>query len=328
MKNNETILVTGGGGFLGCILTKKLIDSGYRVVILDNFLFGTHPLKFLLNLNKNNNLSVIFGDIRNEDELKRALHGVNAVIHLAAIVGDPICAAHAELAVDVNFNATIKLGSLCKSKGIQKFIFASTCSVYGESGDEILTENSKVNPISLYAETRFYAENGILSLADQQFSPVILRLGTLFGLSPRMRFDIIINYFCLKAILDEKIKIFGGDQWRPVLHLEDASSGFLKVLEAPLDTVKNHIFNLASTNIKINGLGELFSSMFPNIEIELKENIKDKRSYRVSSEKIKKMLNFNPSKTIEEGIIEIKESIENKTIKDPTDKIYYNYYEF
>jgi len=190
--NGKRVLVTGGAGFIGSILVDRLLRDGYKVIILDKLMFGVEPLKHFLKT-PNPNLAVIVGDIQNEDDVQRALEHADAVIHLAAIVGDPACAADSELAVNVNFNATVRLADMCKKRRIQRFVFASTCSVYGMGKTEVLTEDAEVSPVSLYAETRLYGERGILSLADRHFSPVLLRLGTLFGLSPRMRFDIIIN---------------------------------------------------------------------------------------------------------------------------------------
>ncbi|MCJ7581525.1 MAG: NAD-dependent epimerase/dehydratase family protein, partial [Candidatus Aminicenantes bacterium] len=184
----KRILVTGGAGYIGSVLVNQLLHVGHKVVVLDKLMFGVEPIKKFMQ-SPSPNLSILIGDIRNDDDVKRSIEDVDTVIHLAAIVGDPACAADSDLAVDVNFNATVRLADMCKKKKIERFIFASTCSVYGFGKTKILTEDSQVNPISLYAETRLYGERGILSLADKNFSPVLLRLGTLFGLSPRMRFD-------------------------------------------------------------------------------------------------------------------------------------------
>ena len=324
-KDGTTILVTGGAGYIGTVLVDRLLKSGYKVIVLDNLMFGVDPLKKFLQ-NPNPNLAIIIGDIQHEDDVNRALDDVDTVIHLAAIVGDPACAADTDLAVNVNFNATVRLADMCKKRKIRRFVFASTCSVYGVGKDEVLTEDSEVNPVSLYAETRLYGERGILSLADRNFSPVLLRLGTMFGLSPRMRFDIIVNYLTQKALKDKKISIFGGDQWRPLLHVTDAAKAFQLVMESPIEKVDRQIFNVGIANLKIKDIGKVVQNCLPKTDMEIVEKIGDKRSYNVSFEKIEQILNYKAEINLERGIKEISDSIKNGVIKDPSEKKYYNHY--
>lgn len=324
-KSCKRVLITGGAGFIGSILVSRLLKSGYKVIVLDRLMFGVDPLKHFTK-NPDPNLSIIIGDIRNEDDVNRALDFADAVIHLAAIVGDPACAADSDLAVNVNFNATVRLADICKKKKIRRFIFASTCSVYGVGKQDILDEESEVNPVSLYAETRLYGERGILSLADQNFSPVLLRLGTLFGLSPRMRFDIIINYLTQKAEKEKKISIFGGDQWRPLLHVEDAARAFQTVMESPIAKIENQIFNVGLINMQIKDIGKKIQDNIPGTELEIIEKLSDKRSYNVKFNKIKETLNFQAEKSIESGILEISKALKDGVITDPTERKYYNHY--
>lgn len=324
-NNGKRVLVTGGAGYIGTMLVSRLLKSGYKVIVLDRLMFGVEPLKYFLK-NPNPNLSIIIGDIRNEEDVCRGLENADAVIHLAAIVGDTACAAHSDLAVGVNFSATVRLGDICKKKKIKKFIFASTCSVYGQGKEEVLTEASEVNPVSLYAETRLYGERGILSLADDDFSPVLLRLGTIYGLSPRMRFDLIVNYLTQKAIKEKKITVFGGDQWRPLLHVWDAARAFQVALESPLEKTRNQVFNVGHDNMQIKDIGRVIKKVFPETDLQTIEKLEDKRSYRVSFEKIQKALGFSAERSVESGIQEIKEALDSKAILDPTDKIYYNHY--
>jgi nucleoside-diphosphate-sugar epimerase len=322
---DKRILVTGGAGYIGSILVNNLLASGYKVIILDKLMFGVEPLKHFLH-NPNPNLSIIIGDIQNEDDVHRSLENADAVIHLAAIVGDPACAADSELAVNVNFNATVRLADLCKIKKIKNFVFASTCSVYGCGTSDVLDENSEVNPISLYAETRLYGERGILSLADHNFSPVLLRLGTIFGLSPRMRFDIIVNYLTQKAIREKKISIFGGSQWRPLLHVADAARAFQLAMESPREKTAKQIFNVGLANLQIKDIGIKINQFVPDSEIQVIEKFEDKRSYNVSFEKIQKALGYKAEIPLESGIKEIFEAVQNGTIQNPTEKKYYNHY--
>lgn len=324
-NQDKRILVTGGAGYIGSILVNRLLADGYKVIILDKLMFGVDPLKNFLK-NPHPNLAIIVGDIQNEDDVLRALENADAVVHLAAIVGDPACAADSELAVNVNFNATVRLADLCKKRKIRRFVFASTCSVYGLGITDILTEDAEVNPVSLYAETRLYGERGILSLADKTFSPVLLRLGTIFGISPRMRFDIIVNYLTQKALKEKKISIFGGEQWRPLLHVEDAARAFQLAIESPLEKIEKQIFNVGLANYRIKEIGEIIKHNVPGVEVQVLDKFEDKRSYNVSFDKIQSILNYKAEKTIEMGIKEISVALENGTIQDPTDKIYYNHY--
>jgi nucleoside-diphosphate-sugar epimerase len=321
----KRVLVTGGAGYIGSILVDRLLNDGYKVIILDKLMFGVEPLKHFLK-DPNPNLAVIVGDIQNEDDVKRSLENVDAVIHLAAIVGDPACAADSDLAVNVNFNATVRLADLCKRSKIRRFVFASTCSVYGAGRTETLDEDAVVNPVSLYAETRLYGERGILSLADKTFSPVLLRLGTIFGLSPRMRFDIIINYLTQKAMLEKKISIFGGDQWRPLLHVADAARAFQVAMESPLERVDKQIINVGLANLQIKEIGDIIQKNIPEAEVLTLDKFDDKRSYNVSFEKMRTVLEFKAERSIEIGIREIIEALKNGVISNPTDKIYYNHY--
>jgi nucleoside-diphosphate-sugar epimerase len=323
--NGKRVLVTGGAGYIGSILVDRLLNDGYKVIILDKLMFGVEPLKHFLK-NPNPSLAIIVGDIQNEDDVKRSLENADAVIHLAAIVGDPACAADSDLAVNVNFNATVRLADLCKKSKIRRFVFASTCSVYGAGRTETLNEDSVVNPVSLYAETRLYGERGILSLADKTFSPVLLRLGTIFGLSPRMRFDIIINYLTQKAMLEKKISIFGGDQWRPLLHVADAARAFQVAMESPLEKVDKQIFNVGLANLQIKEIGDIIQKNIPEAEVQTLDKFDDKRSYHVSFEKMRTILEFKAERSIENGIREIVEALKNGVITNPKDKIYYNHY--
>ncbi len=323
--NGKRVLVTGGAGYIGSILVDRLLNDGYKVIILDKLMFGVEPLKHFLK-DPNPNLAVIVGDIQNEDDVKRSLEDADAVIHLAAIVGDPACAADSDLAVNVNFNATVRLADLCKRSKIRRFVFASTCSVYGAGRTETLDEDAVVNPVSLYAETRLYGERGILSLADKTFSPVLLRLGTIFGLSPRMRFDIIINYLTQKAMLEKKISIFGGDQWRPLLHVADAARAFQVAMESPLEKVDKQIFNVGLANLQIKEIGDIIQKNIPEAEVLTLDKFDDKRSYNVSFEKMRTILEFKAERSIENGIREIVEALKSGVISNPTDKIYYNHY--
>jgi len=320
----EKILVTGGGGYIGSVLIRMLLENGYRVRVLDKFTFGIEPIAEIIN---HPNMEVIIGDIRKMDDLKKGVKGVDHIVHLAAIVGDPACSVQGDIAVETNFLSTIRLARLARDNEIKKFIFASTCSVYGASGDKMIDENSPTNPISLYAETKIDAEKELLALLDKKPSLTILRFGTAYGLSPRMRFDLVINYLTKKALQDKEIKIFGGEQWRPFVHVYDISRAIKMVLEADDNMVKGEIFNVGATkeNYRMKEIGNIIKEIISDTNVEIVKQIKDKRSYHVSFKKIEDTLGFKNEKTVKDGVIEIKDAIESGIIKDPNNDKYYNH---
>lgn len=326
-ENSRKVLVVGGAGYLGSILVNKLLEKGYKVRILEIFLFGKESIDEIKN---NPHLEIVEGDIRNIQTISDALKGVDAVIDLAAVVGDPACQTKPIDAIETNYLAAKTLAEACKYQQINKFIFASTCSVYGQ-GEEKLAEESPLNPISLYAKSKIKTEEGILSLSDNNFSPCILRMGTLYGLSPRMRFDLVVNVLTMKALTEKKIEIFGGDQWRPLVHVDDAAEAYIKCLEAPIRKIRGEVFNVGSNeqNYQIKHLGDMIKENIPETVVEItdKEIIQgqgDKRDYIVSFDKIKQILNYSVNKKIKDAILEIKWAIETGKISDAKDKRYYN----
>lgn len=320
----EKVLVTGGGGYIGSVLVKMLLENDYRVRVLDKFTFGIEPIADILN---NPNIEIIIGDIRNIDDVKKSLKNVDHVVHLAAIVGDPACSVQGDVAVETNFLSTIRLARLARDNNIKRFIFASTCSVYGASGDKMIDENSPTNPISLYAETKLDAEKELLALLDEKPSLTILRFGTAYGLSPRMRFDLVVNYLAKKALIDKEIKIFGGEQWRPFVHIYDISRAIKMVVEADDNIAKGEIFNVGATkeNYRMKEIGYIIKEIIPDTNVEIVEQIQDMRSYNVSFKKIESKLGFKNEEIVKDGIAEIKDAIESGIIKNPDDDKYYNH---
>ncbi len=321
---NKKILVTGGAGFIGSLLTGELIKKGYKVKIFERFDFGIEPIK---ELTYHKNLKIYFGDIRNTKDIEKSLAEVDTVIHLASIVGDPACSIHADRAIDINIKSTSRLVSLVKKRGIKRFIFASTCSVYGANTNKNLRETDELNPVSLYALTKWDAEKTIFSIEDDNFQPTVLRFGTLYGLSDRMRFDLVINYLTQKLLLEKEGKIFGGEQWRPFVHVKDTVKGIILALESPIEKVGNQIYNVGSTkeNYQMKDIGKILESQFEDANLEYVEGVKDKRSYKVSFKKIANELGFKNEFTVENGIKEVKAAIQTGKIKNPNDKKYRNY---
>lgn len=318
------VLVVGGAGYLGGVLCKQLLDRGYTVRILDNLMYGDAGIASIRN---QPNFELIHGDIRDIRVVVKAIKDVDAVIHLAAIVGDPASALDPEETIEINYLSSIILAEVCKQSQINRFIFASTCSVYGasESG-KLLTENSKLNPVSLYAEMKLKSEQGILRLEDDNFSPTVFRMGTLFGISPRMRFDLVVNVLTIKAIMEKKFTIFGGKQWRAFCHVKDAAKAYINCLETPIDSIKGEIFNIAPVNATIHNIGKLINEMMPETEMILDNTQVDQRDYRVSDKKLRTKIDYSHDYDISDGIKEIQSAIViNKKYKDYQSSKYYNH---
>lgn len=317
------ILVIGGAGYLGSVLVRKLLDKGYKVRVLDNLTFGDGGIREFLN---NTNFELYNGDIRNIDDIVNSIIDIDAVIHLAGIVGDPASSIDPISTVKSNVFATKMVAEICKYHQISRFIFASTCSVYG-IGEGIVDEESNFNPVSLYARSKIDSEKGLMSLADDTFFPTIFRMATLYGFSPRMRFDLVLNLFCAKAVEEKEIQIFGGDQWRPLLHVNDAAEAYVLALEAPLEKVGARIFNLGSTkqNYKIRQLGTVIKENVPSCKICTQKSKTDTRSYQVNFDKIKDTLGFAPKVKIKDAILEIVTALKTKKIGNYNLPIYNNH---
>jgi nucleoside-diphosphate-sugar epimerase len=318
----KRILVIGGAGYIGSALLPKLLDGGYHVRLLDLFLFGREPIANLLD---HPHLEIIEADFRHMDQIVRAMRGMDEVIHLGGIVGDPACSLDQELTVEVNLIATRMIAEVAKGSGIQRFCFASTCSVYG-ANDHILDERSQLNPVSLYARSKLASENVLRQMADNSFRPVILRFGTVYGQSGRTRFDLIINLLTAKALVEGVITVTGGGQWRPFVHVDDAAAALAKVIKVPTEFVDGEVFNVGSNeqNYRLLEAAQVIQSLVPKAEvIELGAN-KDFRNYRVDFSKITRAFGFIPRWSLEDGIRQVIAALEKGEIKDYRDAKYSN----
>jgi nucleoside-diphosphate-sugar epimerase len=314
-QENSRILLLGGAGYLGSVLVRQLLALGRRVRVLDSFMFGEQPLD---EVRTHPNCELVRGDVRDIGVVVRCMTGCGAVVHLAAIVGDSACDENKQLAVEVNRAATRMLADVAVECGVRRFIFASSCSVYGAS-DFFVSEESAVNPLSMYAETKIDSESILLGAKSDNFAPTILRLSTLFGLSPRMRFDLVANLLVARAVFMGNITILNGTQWRPLMHVQDAARAFVSSLEAAVESVSGEVFNAGSAelNLQIDELGSTVARVIPGVEIETLES-EDRRNYRVRFEKIRERLGFSCWKNMEYGIQEIYGAIRAGLIRDFT----------
>ena len=309
------ILLTGGSGYLGSVLTRKLLTNGHHVRILDNFLFGKGSLK---DIQDNKKLELVAGDIRDLSIVGKSLKNIDAVIHLASIVGTQSAELDSKVSTEINFMATRNIAELCKIYKIKQFIFASTCSVYGAQPDRLIAENSEVDPMDSYGLSKFQSERAILQTYDY---PTILRLGTLFGASHRMRFDLAINLFIAQAMNKEKLTVFGGEQWRPFLHVDDAAEAFSFAVEDKMEGT----YNVVWKNLTINQMAKDVKKLIPS-QVELSKDIIDKRDYRVSGKKLERF-GFKAKKDIAYAAKEFKSKILEDVENYKQDK-YSNYKSF
>jgi nucleoside-diphosphate-sugar epimerase len=318
----QNVLVIGGAGYIGSALLPKLLEKGFRVRVLDLLLYGIEPIEEWVDHPR---LEILQADFRQIDKVVEAMREVDAVIHLGGIVGDPACALDEELTTDINLMATRMIAEVAKGSGVGRFIFASTCSVYGAS-DQTLDERSQLNPVSLYARSKIASEKVLLKMADDRFTPVILRFGTIYGLSGRTRFDLVINLLTAKALVDHEITIFGGDQWRPFLHVNDAAQALVQILESPQELVRNQIYNIGSNaqNYTIRQIGEIVKRFVPQAEIVYKSEDADPRNYWVNFNKVHRSLGFNPQWTVEQGIEQVIRALRSGRISDYRDARYSN----
>jgi nucleoside-diphosphate-sugar epimerase len=264
------------------------------------------------------------GDCRNIQNVVSAVNGVSGIVHLAAIVGDPACEQDRKAALEINYAATRMLIEIAKGEGVKRFVFASSCSVYGAT-DVLMDEKTEVTPISLYAQTKVDSERALVAAQDGRFHPTILRLATVFGNSFRPRFDLVVNLLTAKALQEGLITIFNGEQWRPFIHVSDAAEGFLAVLQAPLGVVSGETFNLGDSrlNYTLSQVAEKIRKIVPGTRVENIEN-SDRRNYRVSFDKIRIQVGYTCQLDLEDGIRELKHVFEEGAILDYTEPQYNN----
>jgi nucleoside-diphosphate-sugar epimerase len=301
--DENKVLVIGGAGYIGSALVEKLLDLGLEVSVLDAMHFGEEALSRVARHPK---LTLIREDFRHIEALTRAVSGVESVIHLGGLVGDPACAVDTELTVDVNVTATKVIGEIAKARGVRRFIFASSCSVYGAC-DEIVDEDAHFNPQSLYARSKVASEAVLGALNGPDFAVTCLRFATIYGISGRTRFDLVVNLLCAKAVRDRMITVFGEDQWRPFVHVADVARAITMTLRAPTDLVAGEAFNVGSDaqNYTLGDVATLINKQVPDAEITSDDTFVDKRNYRVSFAKIRSRLGFKPVWTIERGIAQV-----------------------
>ena len=263
-------------------------------------------------------------DIRETEKISSVIQDVDCVVHLAAIVGEPLCKKIPDAAKQINEFATKNLINLSKKSGVERFIFASTCSNYGSS-ETIVDENSPVSPLSLYSECKVNSEKFLLSEKSNLFEPCVLRFATAHGLSPRMRFDLLLQEFLRDALIDKKISIFGQDFWRPLIHVEDMADACISSINATSELISGQIYNVGSDeeNYTKIQLAKIIQNFLTDTEIEILKTKEDPRNYKVSFDKIKNMLNFNTKKSVIDSVTEILKAVDSGIV-NPRDSEFTN----
>ena len=323
---NNVVLVTGGAGYIGSVLVRQLLEAGHEVRVLDNMRVGGEALLPLIDESA---LSIVRGDVRHESVVRQALEGVNAVVHLAAIVGDPACKREPELAREVNLLATQRLYELAEAAGVKRFVFASTCSNYGKMPDPnlLMDETSELRPVSLYAETKVAVERYLMERGrSSDCLPTALRFATVYGTSPRMRFDLTVNEFTRDLVTGHELVVFGEQFWRPYCHVTDLARSALLVLEAAPEKVALEVFNVGDDeeNYRKQDVVNAILKQVPDGRVRYVQSVDDPRDYRVTFQKIHSQLGFTITKRLADGIAEVKRAIQLGLISDPYAQRYAN----
>lgn len=324
----KSVLVTGGAGYIGAVLVPKLLARGYHVKVLDLFLFGDHVLA---ECQPDAPLTLIKGDIRNEALLRKILPGCDAVIHMACISNDPSFELHPSLSRSINYDAFEPLVKLSQESLVQRFVYVSTSSVYGVSYNENVTEDHPLVPLTDYNKYKGLCEPILLHYQSPDFTTVIIRPATVCGYSPRLRLDLTVNILTNLAVNNRRISIFGGQQKRPNVHIEDISDLYADLLSMPAEQIAGKTFNAGYQNHTVAELGEMVRQVVTQempelapIEVTTSPS-NDLRSYHISSEKIARELGFVPKRTVQDAVRDLCRAFRIGKIPNPlTDIRYYN----
>ena len=326
-RQKDKILVVGGAGYVGSVLVRELLDKGYAVKVLDRLFFGDVGLREVID-----RIELVADDIRTVNP--SLLDDVQSIINLGGLSNDPTAEYNPKANFEMNTIAAEKLAQLAKERGIRRHVYASSCSVYYvpagvDAEDVLLTEEADIDPKAAYSKSKFEAEKRLLAMTDENFCPVILRKGTIFGFSPRMRYDLVVNTFLKTALSTRQLNLhYGGEMWRPLVDIHDVAGAYILALEAPEDKVRGQIFNIASKNFRVSELAlkvyQILNDQGVDVKICSDYRYKGIRSYRVSISKAEDVLGFRPKITLEESIKTMLEMIEHYGYTDFNHPRYYN----
>ncbi|MCP4351305.1 MAG: SDR family oxidoreductase [Desulfobacterales bacterium] len=322
MNKLKNIFVTGGAGYVGAVLVPKLLNAGYKVKVLDLYLYGNDVLS---SVQENPDLTEIKGDIRDNALLEKEIPGTDAVIHLACISNDPSYELNPDLGKSINYDAFLPLTDICKKSGVKRFIYASSSSVYGIKDEPEVTEDLPLEPLTDYSKYKALCEEYLQKSASDEFIVTTIRPSTVCGYSPRQRLDLTVNILTNHAVNKGNITVFGGKQKRPNLHIEDMTDLYLFILDQPKEKIHKKIYNAGYENYEVHEIAEMVrDTLGSDISIETTPS-DDNRSYHVCSEKIKQELGFEARHTIQEAVLDLKKAFDDGKLSDPMDDIrYYN----
>ncbi len=322
MTEIKTVLVTGGAGYVGAVLVPKLLKDGYKVKVLDLYLYGEEVFN---SCKGNPSLEEIKGDIRNRELLEKVTPGCDAVIHLACISNDPSYELNPDLGKSINYDAFLSLVDISKQSKVKRFIYASSSSVYGIKTEAEVTEDLPLEPLTDYSKFKALCEDYLQSAATDDFTVVTIRPSTVCGYSPRLRLDLTVNILTNHAVNNGKITVFGGEQKRPNLHIEDMTDLYLFILQQPSMKIHKKIYNAGFENYKVSEIAQMVKNTLGGDIPIVTTPSNDNRSYHVSSKKIKTELGFEAKHSIEEAILDLKKAFDEGKIPDSMDDIrYYN----
>jgi len=318
----KEVLVTGGAGYVGAVLVPKLLKQGYRVKVLDLYMYGRHVLDAVAD---HPNLEQITGDIRDRALLERVMPGCDAVIHLACISNDPSFELDPDLGKSINYDAFPTLVDVSKDSGVRRFVYASSSSVYGLKKEENVTENLPLQPLTDYSKFKAMCEDVLLKKREPGFVPLILRPATVSGYSPRLRLDLIVNILTNHAVNNHRISVFGGDQKRPNIHIQDVTDLYVQSLEWPEAAIDGKVFNAGYDNHSVMEIaGIVRDGVGGDVEIATVPT-DDHRSYHISSDKIRRELGYEPKRSIGDAVGDLVTAFDAGKIPDPlNDMQYYN----
>ena len=308
MKN---IFIVGGAGYVGSVLIPKLLQKNYKVTCFDLMIYGENLLQ------KHENLKIIKGDMRDQNLLKNIIKDFDSVIHLACISNDPSFELNPDLGKSINFDAFEPLVKICENSSINQFIYASSSSVYGIKNEQNVNEKMSLEPLTDYSKFKVKCEEVLQKYNSKNFTTTIIRPATVCGYSPRQRLDVVVNILTNLAYHKKNIKIMGGKQLRPNIHIEDMADAYIKILESNINKISGEIFNVGFENQTVNKIADIVEKNMPfKITKEIIES-NDNRSYHISSKKILDKLNFLPKKNISNAVLDLIDKFEKKIFSDP-----------
>lgn len=308
------VLVTGGTGYVGSIVVSHLLLADFEVVVFDQLIYGGLSLVNFLGQPR---FRLIWGDVRDLPQLQEAVIGCDAVVHMAALVGEGVCSLDAQAASDINFGGTKNVWEAAQQAGVRRFIFISTCSNYGITSPNVIAdETTPLNPLSVYAKTKVAAEEFLLA-QHTSIDLIVLRLGTICGVSPRMRFDLLVSEMARAAVLGHLITLFAPDAYRPFLHIRDAAAAVAHCLHVDTAQSASKVFNIVGENYQKRQLADLVTKYFPQAKIDISGGQPDLRDYKVSSQRAVSELQFVPEHTVETALLETANAVRMHVFRDP-----------